>query len=87
VTLMMHAFRNVPDPMMRMIQQGFFMKNLAMLGGALLIAYFGAGPASLDEGVRQPVREATAARATAAERRPPPSPSPHRREERRGHRF
>jgi uncharacterized membrane protein YphA (DoxX/SURF4 family) len=31
------------------------MKNLAMLGGALLIAYWGAGPVSLDERAKRPV--------------------------------
>jgi putative oxidoreductase len=30
------------------MQQVNFMKNLSMLGGALLILYFGAGPLSLD---------------------------------------
>jgi len=49
VTLAMHAFWTVSDPTMRMFQQAFFMKNLAMLGGALGIAYWGAGPVSLDE--------------------------------------
>ena len=34
--------------MMAQMQQIMFMKNLAMLGGALLIAYHGAGPVSLD---------------------------------------
>ena len=63
VTLAMHAFWAIPDPMMRMIQQGFFMKNLGLLGGALLIAYFGAGPVSLDERARRPV--ASHARALA----------------------
>jgi putative oxidoreductase len=48
VTLMFHAFWAVPDPMMAQLQQAMFMKNLSMLGGALLIAYFGAGPLSLD---------------------------------------
>jgi len=48
VTVTMHAFWAVGDPMMHAIQQGMFMKNVAMLGGALLIAYFGAGPFSLD---------------------------------------
>jgi putative oxidoreductase len=62
----MHAFWNVPDPMMRQIQMAFFMKNLAMLGGALLVAYWGAGPVSLDERAEQrPVREATVVRAVA----------------------
>ena len=29
-----------------------FMKNLSMLGGALLLTYFGAGPISLDSRLR-----------------------------------
>src|SRR6266536_651818 len=66
VTLMMHAFWKVPDPMMRQIQMGMFMKNLAMLGGALVIAYWGAGPVSLDERAERPVPEGSAARAVAA---------------------
>ncbi len=65
VTLMMHAFWKVPDPMMRLMQQAMFMKNLAMLGGALLIAYWGAGPVSLDERAQRPVPAATTARAVA----------------------
>jgi uncharacterized membrane protein YphA (DoxX/SURF4 family) len=52
VKLAMHAFRAVTDPMMRMMQMAMFMKNLAMLGGALLVAYWGAGPVSLDERAR-----------------------------------
>jgi uncharacterized membrane protein YphA (DoxX/SURF4 family) len=45
----------------------FFMKNLAMLGGTLLIAYWGAGPVSLDERAERPVREATHASAVVSE--------------------
>jgi putative oxidoreductase len=48
VTLMMHKFWTVTDPMMAQIQMILFMKNVAMLGGALLISQFGAGPFSLD---------------------------------------
>ena len=48
VTLLMHNFWAVKDPMMAQMQQVMFMKNLSMLGSALLIAYFGAGPLSLD---------------------------------------
>ena len=48
VTFMMHAFWAVPDPMMARMQQAMFMKNLSMLGGALLLTYFGAGPISVD---------------------------------------
>jgi putative oxidoreductase len=48
VTLMMHKFWTVQDPMMEQIQMILFMKNVSMLGGALLISQFGAGPFSLD---------------------------------------
>jgi putative oxidoreductase len=48
VTLMMHKFWTVTDPMMAQIQMILFMKNVSMLGGALLISQFGAGPLSLD---------------------------------------
>jgi putative oxidoreductase len=48
VTLMMHRFWGVPDPRMAQLQQAMFMKNVSMLGAALLVAYFGAGPLSLD---------------------------------------
>jgi putative oxidoreductase len=48
VTLMLHKFWTVPDPMMAQVQMILFMKNVSMLGGALLISQFGAGPFSLD---------------------------------------
>ncbi len=48
VTIMMHNFWAVTDPMMAQMQLGFFMGNLSRIGGALLIAHFGAGPVSLD---------------------------------------
>ena len=48
VTLMMHKFWAVSDPMMAQVQMIMFMKNVAMLGGALLISQFGAGPLSVD---------------------------------------
>jgi putative oxidoreductase len=48
VTLAMHKFWTVHDPMMAQIQMVMFMKNVALLGGALLISQFGAGPFSLD---------------------------------------
>jgi putative oxidoreductase len=34
--------------MMAQVQMIMFLKNVSMLGGALLIAQFGAGPLSLD---------------------------------------
>jgi putative oxidoreductase len=48
VTLVMHNFWGVPDPMTHELQKMMFMKNLAMLGGALFLSYFGGGPLSLD---------------------------------------
>jgi putative oxidoreductase len=48
VTLMMHKFWTVHDPMMAQMQMVMFMKNVAILGGALLISQFGSGPLSLD---------------------------------------
>jgi len=48
VTLMLHDFWTVADPMAAQMEQAMFMKNVSMLGAALLIAYFGAGPLSLD---------------------------------------
>jgi putative oxidoreductase len=57
VTLMMHAFWKVTDPEQQQFQIAMFMKNLSMLGGALLITWFGAGPASID--ARKPVGTAS----------------------------
>src|SRR5947207_2471676 len=48
VTFMMHRFWGISDPQAAQMQMINFMKNISMLGGALLITQFGAGPASLD---------------------------------------
>jgi putative oxidoreductase len=48
VTLMMHRFWGLDDPQAAMLQRIMFMKNVSMLGGALILAYFGAGPISID---------------------------------------
>lgn len=47
VTVRMHDFWNAKDPMMRQMHQTMFMKNVSMLGAALMIIAFGAGPLSL----------------------------------------
>ena len=44
----LHKFWGIADPMMQQIQMAMFMKNIAMLGGALLLTQFGSGPWSLD---------------------------------------
>jgi putative oxidoreductase len=48
VTPMLHNFWAVTDPMMHQMQFAMFMKNLSMMGGALLITQVGSGPWSLD---------------------------------------
>ena len=48
VTLMMHKFWGLTDPMAAQMQMLMFMKNVSILGGALLISQFGAGPLSFD---------------------------------------
>jgi len=48
VTPMIHKFWAVTDPMMYQMQLVMFMKNVSMLGGALLITQLGSGPWSLD---------------------------------------
>jgi putative oxidoreductase len=48
VTLWMHAYWKLSDPAAIHIQNAMFAKNLSMLGAALLISQFGAGPVSLD---------------------------------------
>ena len=48
VTFSMHAFWGIEDAPLAQLQQAMFMKNVALIGGALLIARFGAGPISVD---------------------------------------
>ena len=48
VTFMMHRFWGVADPNVVMIQRAMFMKNVSMLGAALMLTHFGAGPFSFD---------------------------------------
>jgi putative oxidoreductase len=48
VTLAMHRFWAIGDPQLALMQRIMFMKNVSMLGGAMILAYFGAGPISFD---------------------------------------
>ena len=48
VTFMMHRFWGISDQQAAQMQMIMFMKNISMLGGALLITQFGAGQVSLD---------------------------------------
>jgi putative oxidoreductase len=49
VTLWMHAFWRLSDSHTAFVEQVMFFKNVSTTGGALLIAWFGAGPVSVDE--------------------------------------
>jgi putative oxidoreductase len=48
VTFFMHAFWKETDPMQVQVQTSAFLKNISLLGAALMIAYFGPGPVSVD---------------------------------------
>jgi putative oxidoreductase len=48
ITVMMHAFWAAPDVATMKLQMAMFMKNVSLIGAALLITQFGAGPMSLD---------------------------------------
>ena len=49
VTLMLHRFWGVSDPQVAGLQLAMFMKNLSLLGAALIIARLGSGPLSLKQ--------------------------------------
>jgi putative oxidoreductase len=52
VTLTMHAFWAEGTPAAAQTQQIEFLKNLALVGAALFVAYCGSGPVSFDERLR-----------------------------------
>lgn len=45
----MHPFWGAEDFYSAMMEQYCFMKNMSLLGAALMIAYFGSGPLSLEK--------------------------------------
>ena len=53
VTVMMHGFWHFNDPSEKQVQMTMFLKNTSMLGAAFIIAWFGAGPLSLDENIKR----------------------------------
>jgi putative oxidoreductase len=57
VTLTMHNFWTIGDPMMFLVQLMLFVRNVMLLGGALLVAYSGAGALSLDALMAEPMAE------------------------------
>ena len=48
VTLFIHKFWGLSDTGAATIQQIMFFKNISMIGAALMFAYYGAGPYSID---------------------------------------
>jgi putative oxidoreductase len=56
-TLLMHKFWNIEDPAAAAFQQSQYLKNLSLMGAALLIAHFGSGPLSLDNWTNRRSRE------------------------------
>jgi len=52
VTVMLHNFWAMQDPVTAQLHQVMFLKNVSMLGGAFLIFNFGSGPLSLDAWLR-----------------------------------
>lgn len=53
VTPVMHDFWAMPNPAMHAAQLANFLRNTSFLGSALLIAYFGAGPWSIDAATKK----------------------------------
>ncbi len=56
-TLMLHSFWDMDDPSAAALHQIHFVKNISLLGAALLIAHFGSGPLSLENWTRRRSRE------------------------------
>ena len=48
-TIIFHAFWGIEDSMQSQMQMIMFMKNIAIIGGALTFYYFGSGPMSLEK--------------------------------------
>jgi putative oxidoreductase len=79
VTATMHNFWAVRDPMTAQMQEGFFLANVSRVGACLLLAYFGAGPLSLD--ARVTARAASRPRALGGQSSPMREPAGVRRAE------
>lgn len=53
VTFSMHAFWAYTDPMEAQNQMGHFLKNVALIGGAILLVFYGSGPVSIDHSLNK----------------------------------
>jgi putative oxidoreductase len=72
VTLAMHQFWNVTDPQMRQMQMVMFFKNVALMGTAIYMMYFGAGPLSLDHYLETATSSTSKTRSALGGMRPEP---------------
>jgi putative oxidoreductase len=64
VTLVMHNFWAAPNASAFQVERALFLRNVALLGGALLIGYFCGGPLSLDALIRREKEVDASARKT-----------------------
>jgi putative oxidoreductase len=55
VTLTFHNFWTYADPKAQHVNMLFFMQNLTLMGGLLLVLTFGPGPLSMDQKSRRPL--------------------------------
>ena len=58
VTFWMHAYWKLKDPAAVHVENAMFAKNLSMMGAAVLLSQFGAGPISIDERLSANVTQA-----------------------------
>lgn len=72
VTLMMHQFWNTDDPMMQQVQLTNFMKNVSLLGAAILLSFFGAGPSNIENWLKSRKKTKTGPANTATSPNSPP---------------
>lgn len=47
VTFVFHPFWKINDPMQKQMEMATFLKNISILGGALILTYFGSGQLSI----------------------------------------
>ncbi|HEV7780803.1 MAG TPA: DoxX family protein [Chitinophagaceae bacterium] len=48
VTFVLHAFWKIKDPMQKQMEMATFLKNISIMGGALILTYFGSGELSIN---------------------------------------
>ena len=53
-SVIFHNFWAIEDPQQHLFQLTFFMKNISIIGGLLLVVSFGSGPVSLDARTKTP---------------------------------